>query len=104
MEHSASPARAGSEILGVLPAHFDCCLFGQWFEAAAVLQFPELLQRRVIKAASGGNVFQPDEEECLHTLGAALHRGLCLKDSYNRLFDSPVSFQPLASPQIISSA
>ena len=57
-----------------------------------------MLQRPAIKAASGGSGLQPDEQECMHTLGAALHRGLCLKDSYNRGFDTPVSaLNPLAS-------
>ncbi|BDA48238.1 hypothetical protein COCOBI_11-4980 [Coccomyxa sp. Obi] len=52
---------------------------------------PEKLQRAAMKAGSSGNLLlQPDEVECMHTLGAALHRGLCLKDSYNRGFDSPV--------------
>ncbi|CAL8465988.1 g5524 [Coccomyxa elongata] len=51
---------------------------------------PEMLQRPAIKAASGGNNLEPDEQECMHTLGAALHRGLCLKDSYKRGVDSPV--------------
>ena len=69
--------------------HFLVVFVGQDSEVALVWQVPEMPG---IKAASGGNVLQPDEEECMHTLGAALHRGLCLKDSYNRGFDTPVSF------------